>query len=507
MRDRLDGLVVAEHDERAGAAAQDPLEAVAQLGARGDGGQCRAQSRVGDLTVARCHGSPLARLPDLRVQCRRRSDRSASVARGHCSVVRDGVAASAPTSRSGSTAPTRGRASRRRSSPSIAGSWPRRRCSGQRARRRVVKPSRAASASRWPGSGPGGARRRARPRRWRRCRAGAATLSARADQRDGDREVGRRAREGRAADGRGVDVATGTAGCRPGARRTASSIDSRDESRPLTARRGLPIGDRRHQRLHLADQRPAALERHRQAGAGRRRRYDGRRTGRVGSVTSTMPSSAEVEAADLVDRAEAVLDRAQHAQPGVALALELQHDVDDVLERARPGDRAVLGDVADEQGRQVALLGDPHQRAGDRADLGDAAGDAVDLGAGDRLHRVDDQQVGLDRLDVAEHGGQVDLGGEVEAVLERAGALGAQPHLRRGLLAGDVERARCRRGPPWRRPRAAASTCRRRARRRAAARRPGRSRRRAPGRARPTPLGARLPRPRRGPARSAAPGW
>ena len=52
-------------------------------------------------------------------------------------------------------------------------------------------------------------------------------------------------------------------------------------------------------------------------------------------MTAVMPSAAEVEAADLVDRAEAVLQRADHPEPGVAVALEVEHDVDDVLEHAR----------------------------------------------------------------------------------------------------------------------------------------------------------------------------
>ena len=55
----------------------------------------------------------------------------------------------------------------------------------------------------------------------------------------------------------------------------------------------------------------------------------------VGSVTAVMPSADEVEAADLVDRAEAVLHRADHPEPGVAVALEVEHHVDEVLEHAR----------------------------------------------------------------------------------------------------------------------------------------------------------------------------
>ena len=98
--------------------------------------------------------------------------------------------------------------------------------------------------------------------------------------------------------------------------------------------------------------------------------------GRVGDRGDAV--GGEVEAADLVDRAEAVLHRPDHPEPGVAVALEVEHHVDEVLEHPRAGDRAVLGDVADEHGGDVAGLGDPDQRGGDLLDLGDAAGHAVD---------------------------------------------------------------------------------------------------------------------------------
>ena len=49
--------------------------------------------------------------------------------------------------------------------------------------------------------------------------------------------------------------------------------------------------------------------------------------------------------------------------------------------------------------------------------------------------------VGPDLLDVGEHRAEVGLGGEVELVVDAAGAVGAQPHLGGRLLAGDVERA------------------------------------------------------------------
>ena len=103
--------------------------------------------------------------------------------------------------------------------------------------------------------------------------------------------------------------------------------------------------------------------------------------------------------------------------------------------------RAVLGDVADEDGRDVAGLGHPDQRGRDLLDLGDTAGDAVEVGGGDGLDRVDDEQLGTHLLEVGEHGAEVGLGGEVEQLVDPAGAVGAQPDLGGRLLAGDVEGA------------------------------------------------------------------
>ena len=83
-------------------------------------------------------------------------------------------------------------------------------------------------------------------------------------------------------------------------------------------------------------------------------------------------------------------------KPGVAVALEVEHHVDEVLEHPRAGDRAVLGDVADEHRGDVAGLGHPDQGGRDLLDLGDAAGHALDVGGADGLDRVDDQQRGPD---------------------------------------------------------------------------------------------------------------
>ena len=209
-------------------------------------------------------------------------------------------------------------------------------------------------------------------------------------------------------------------------------------SRPWVARRGRREVARRDERLHLGDERAPALEGHRDAGAG----DADVAVGEEQPAGVGQPDDAdvgEVEAAHLVGRAVAVLHRADQAQPGVPVALELDDDVDEVLEHPRAGDRAVLGHVADEQDGDAAALGRLDEAGRHLADLADVAGRPLDLAAGDGLHGVDDEQVGLHGLDLAQHRGEVGLGREVEAGRHRLDPLGPHPHLGRRLLAADVE--------------------------------------------------------------------
>ena len=67
-----------------------------------------------------------------------------------------------------------------------------------------------------------------------------------------------------------------------------------------------------------------------------------------GLATSVSPLPGHLEDADLVGRAEAVLHRAQDAELMAALAFEIEHRIDQMLDRLGPGDLAVLGDVADQ---------------------------------------------------------------------------------------------------------------------------------------------------------------
>ena len=95
------------------------------------------------------------------------------------------------------------------------------------------------------------------------------------------------------------------------------------------------------------------------------------------------------EQAHLAGRAEAVLDAPEHAVLAEPLALEIQDDVDHVLERARPGDRTLLGDVPDQEHGDPGRLGDLAHAQHRGANLRDAAGRAGGRGVAKRLHGID----------------------------------------------------------------------------------------------------------------------
>ena len=140
---------------------------------------------------------------------------------------------------------------------------------------------------------------------------------------------------------------------------------------------------------------------------------------------------AHLEHAGLVRRAEAVLERAQRAVGPLALALELQHAVDEVLEHARAGQRALLGHVADEQHGDGARLGEPRDAVGDLAHLADDAGRAREVAGVQGLHRVDDADLGPLGLERGEHRVEVRLREHRDLERRARQPLGAQLDLRR----------------------------------------------------------------------------
>ena len=150
-----------------------------------------------------------------------------------------------------------------------------------------------------------------------------------------------------------------------------------------------------------------------------------------------------LEDAELVRRAEAVLGRAQDAVLVVAVALELEDAVDEVLEDAWSGDRAVLRHVTDEDRRHARLLRDAEKPARRLAHLRDGSRSGAERGGVQRLHRVDDAHVGT--LGLERRADRVELG--LGEDLDRLGAAEprcAKRHLRCGLLARDEQRATAR---------------------------------------------------------------
>ena len=151
--------------------------------------------------------------------------------------------------------------------------------------------------------------------------------------------------------------------------------------------------------------------------------------------------AGHVEASHLVGGAEAVLQGAHESQRRLPVALEVADDVDEVLEQPGAGDRSVFGDVADDDHRQVPFLGDADQGRRDLAHLRRMPCHSIAHRRRDGLHGVDDQQIGGHIVDVPEDRREVGLAREVELVVEGAGPLSAQAHLRRGFLAARVEHA------------------------------------------------------------------
>ena len=168
------------------------------------------------------------------------------------------------------------------------------------------------------------------------------------------------------------------------------------------------------------------------------------------SPASVRPNSAErvryadktrgrhLEHAELVRRAEPVLRRPKNAMRVVAIALELENAVDEMLEHARAGHRPVLRDVPDEHGRDPASLRNAKEACRSLPDLGDGAGRRSQLARVEGLDGVDHADVRRVALERRADGLELRLG-EDRDVVGAAEALRAQADLRDRFLARDEE--------------------------------------------------------------------
>ena len=253
-------------------------------------------------------------------------------------------------------------------------------------------------------------------------------------------------------------------------------------STPTQLRRRPAVG-RREQGLHLEQQRTRALElaqTHEPAappGRSARNAADGLRD-------LAQAAAGHLEHAELGGAAEAVLAGAQEPERALVVAVERQHRVDEVLEHARAGELAVLGDVPDEHDRRAVQLGEADQlRRALRGSAPTLPGRPSARVAVDGLDRVDHDRRELagerelargreDRLDAR-------LGEQQQSLVRRrrAASPARRPARSTPRRWRRAPRPRPRRCPP--RPAAAASTCRCPVRRRPARRCPRPARRRA----------------------------
>ncbi len=151
------------------------------------------------------------------------------------------------------------------------------------------------------------------------------------------------------------------------------------------------------------------------------------------------PPAGHLEERHLAGGAEAVLHRPDHPVVQVALSLEVEHRVHDVLQRLGTGDGALLGDVADEEHRNPVGLRQGQAAGGALADLADAPRRRLQRRRVDRLDRVHDEggrghPDGL-LLDPLQRG----LGHDVELRGGHAQPLAPQLDLAVRLLARNVQ--------------------------------------------------------------------
>ena len=158
-----------------------------------------------------------------------------------------------------------------------------------------------------------------------------------------------------------------------------------------------------------------------------------------GFGTSRRPVRRHLEHAKLAGRAEPVLERAHDAMRMMALALEIQDGIDDVLERLGPGEIAVLRDVSDQHDRHVAALRGEQQMRRDFAHLADAAGGGLKPRGEDRLNRIDDHERGLEPFDLLEDALEARFGEQIQRRAIDREPLAAQLDLVLRLLARAVE--------------------------------------------------------------------
>ena len=193
-----------------------------------------------------------------------------------------------------------------------------------------------------------------------------------------------------------------------------------------------------NQRLNLSEQWSSTLHRDRYCRA--RHRFGmlrGKKTRRIGHLHD--PGVNHLKASDFISRTEPVLGRTNHPKAGVAITVECQHDVNQMLQQPRASHRPVLGHVSDDDHCHAAPLGDSNQRTCHFSDLRDAARGSIGLSRTNGLNRIEHHEGRLNLVDVPENGCQIGLGCQIELISYGIGAARAESDLGGRFLARDIQ--------------------------------------------------------------------
>ena len=122
-----------------------------------------------------------------------------------------------------------------------------------------------------------------------------------------------------------------------------------------------------------------------------------------------------------------------------ALALEIQHGIDHMLDHARPRDLPVLGDMPHKNHGNTAPFGKACQLVRGGADLTDGPGGGIDVIGPHGLYRIDDDQIGLHLFKCGQDIAQIGFGGQLHRGVGQPQTLRPHTDLRRGFLSADVD--------------------------------------------------------------------
>src|SRR5680860_497286 len=120
------------------------------------------------------------------------------------------------------------------------------------------------------------------------------------------------------------------------------------------------------------------------------------------------------------------------------LAFEVQYGIDHVLQHAWPGDGSFLGDVTDDEDRDIARFRPLHQPARAFPHLGYAAGRGGDVFEHHRLDRVNHHHGGGDPFDCGEDCVEIRFGEDQDVIGRDPQPIGPELDLLGGFFSGNV---------------------------------------------------------------------